>query len=207
MMNEMFTSPSEPLIVIEGLAAIRARPALQLGLVESDRLCFLITRILHWACENDDWGGCGKSAVVTLLDDGAVCVATDAQPLSVTEDEYGRVPLTFAFTSVMTGPTSANGLSLVTAFSNRVVVEATNDGHTWQQEFAEDAAVSPARLIGSAQGRGTKITFWPKDEYFPKPRDGQALEEALSDFRTHHPAFSLSVCDEHALAGPWLHSE
>jgi DNA gyrase subunit B len=187
---------TDDLVVLEGLAVIRARPDLFLGKNASGRLAVLVNHILQWVFGNDGWGGHASSATVTLTEDNGLRIADNGRGLPVLEDDHGRIPLTYAFTSMMTGAISANGLSVVTALSNRVIVEVRTGGRAWMQEFENDVAASPIVPLGSAHQSGTTITFWPRWEFFPDWDNDDSFAKNLSRYSSHNPGLDLTFVDE-----------
>jgi len=167
------------IVVLEGLDAVRHRPNMYIG-PSDDRLGSLLALVLGWAVSDDVWGGRADHGTVTL-GDGWVRVDVNGCGFPVAPDRWRRVPLTYAFTSLMTGNNSAGVLCLVTAFSHRVEVESRRDGFVWRQAFENDVAAGPLVRGDETSQTGTTITFWPNEEFIPMPADRVQLQKLLTD--------------------------
>lgn len=167
--------------VLEGLQAVRERPAMYVGGVGTDGLHHLVYEVID-NCIDEAMAGYCKEIVVILHSDGSVSVEDDGRGIPVERHEgesrkQGRE--VSALEVVMTilhaggkfdknsykvsGGLHGVGVSCVNALSRKFVVEVYKQGTAYQMECAKGRVVKPVHVIGTSDKRGTKVSFWPDD--------------------------------------------
>jgi DNA gyrase subunit B len=164
--------------VLEGLEAVRMRPAMYIGSTGPRGLHHLIWEVVDNAVDEAMAGYCTKIEV-TLLADGGVRVRDNGRGIPVDKHKGTKLP---AITTVLTtlhaggkfdsdayqvsGGLHGVGLSVVNALSTRTEVDVVRDGYLWRQAFAQGKAVGKLKKVKPAKRTGTSVTFWADPEVF-----------------------------------------
>jgi len=164
--------------VLEGLEAVRRRPAMYIGSTGPKGLHHLIWEVVDNSIDEAMAGYCTR-VEVTLLADGGVRVRDNGRGIPV-----ARHPKTkeSALTTVMTtlhaggkfdagaytvsGGLHGVGISVVNALSTRVEMDVTRDGFHWTQVFEYGVPVAPVQKKKPAKKTGTQVIFWADPEIF-----------------------------------------
>lgn len=184
------------LLVLEGLEAVRKRPAMYIGTTDTRGLMHCMWEIIDNAVD-EALAGFGDHIDVRLEADGSVSVVDVARGIPVdTEPRTGLTGVEVVFTKLHAGGkfgagsyAAAGGLhgvgaSVVNALSARLDVEVDRDAKTWAMSFRRghpgvfagdgpDASFTPGgglRVIGkvSRATTGTRIRYWPDRQIFLK---------------------------------------
>jgi len=182
------------LLVLEGLEAVRKRPAMYIGSTDTRGLMHCVWEIIDNAVD-EALGGHGQEISVTLQADGGVAVADLGRGIPVDiEPRTGLSGVEVVFTKLhaggkfgagsynATGGLHGVGSSVVNALSARLDVEVDRLGATWGMSFRRGvpgtfdgpgptAAFTPGgslRKLGRvAKGRtGTRVRYWPDRQIF-----------------------------------------
>jgi DNA gyrase subunit B len=164
--------------VLEGLEAVRMRPAMYIGSTGPRGLHHLIWEVVDNAVDEAMAGFCTRIDV-TLLDDGSVRVRDNGRGIPVDKHKATKLP---ALTTVLTtlhaggkfdsgayqvsGGLHGVGISVVNALSTRTDVEVVRDGFMWTQSFEQGNAVGTLTKGRPAKRSGTSIRFWADPEVF-----------------------------------------
>ncbi|MCH8966279.1 MAG: DNA gyrase subunit B [Planctomycetes bacterium] len=170
--------------VLEGLAAVRKRPAMYIGGTGSSGLHHLIYEVVDNAIDEAMAGHC-QNILVKLNADGSCTVVDDGRgipvgPLKHENPELnGKPAIEVVMTTLhaggkfdhnsykVSGGLHGVGVSVVTALSEWLMVEVRRDGSTHTMRFARGDVVEPFRIVGSTDKTGTRIEFKPDSEIFP----------------------------------------
>ncbi len=80
------------------------------------------------------------------------------------------------------------GVTAVNALSEWLEAEVRRDGQVWSQSFEKGVATGPVRPLGPAKSTGTKVTFLPDAEIFPRiDFDADILEKRLRELSLPQP--------------------
>ncbi len=184
------------LLVLEGLEAVRKRPAMYIGSTDTRGLMHCMWEIIDNAVD-EALAGYGEHIEVSLHADGSVEVVDHARGIPVdTEPRTGLSGVEVVFTKLhaggkfgawsynASGGLHGVGASVVNALSSRLDVEVDRRGHTWAMSFRRgtpgvfdsdgpDAGFTPQhglRQVGKV-GRGltgTRVRYWPDRQIFLK---------------------------------------
>ena len=169
---------SDQIQVLEGLQAVRKRPAMYIGSVDERGLHHLVHEVVDNSIDEAMAGFC-KNIQVTLNPDGSVTVADDGRGIPVdVHPKYG-VPGVELVTSRMhsggkfehkmyrvSGGLHGVGLSVVNSLSEWFEVRVHRDGKDYRIRYARGQKAEDLQVMGTVEGTGTIITFKPDSQIF-----------------------------------------
>ncbi len=214
------------LLVLEGLEAVRKRPAMYIGSTDTRGLMHCLWEIIDNAVD-EALGGFGSRIEIALNADGSIAVADRGRGVPVdVEPRTGLSGVEVVFTKLhaggkfgagsynATGGLHGVGSSVVNALSARLDVEVDRNSATWAMSFRRgvpgifdgpgpDAAFTPSNELRKT-GRvkkgltGTRVTYWPDRQIFLATADLSVpdLEARLRQTSFLVPGLALAVSDE-----------
>ncbi|MEI8143568.1 MAG: DNA topoisomerase (ATP-hydrolyzing) subunit B [Candidatus Berkelbacteria bacterium] len=176
--NSSESYDASSITVLEGLAPVRKRPGMYIGGTGIDGLHHLVWEILDNSIDEAMAGACDK-IVVTLHKDGSCSVLDNGRGIPVDKHKQtGKSTLETVLTILhaggkfgdggykISGGLHGVGVSVVNALSVWLEAEVTRDGKKYLQRYKRGEAEADVKVIGEAEGTGTKITFLPDPEIF-----------------------------------------
>ncbi len=172
--------------VLEGLEAVRKRPAMYIGSTGPRGLHHLVWEVVDNSVDEAMAGYCTRIDI-TLLADGGVRVRDNGRGIPV--DRVAKTKLS-ALTTVLTtlhaggkfdsgaytvsGGLHGVGVSVVNALSSRLEVEVVREGYHWRQDFSYGRPLGPVAQGKPAKRTGTQVTFWADSEIFSETTEYDA---------------------------------
>ncbi len=168
--------------VLEGLEAVRLRPAMYIGSTGPRGLHHLVYEAVDNSVDEALAGHC-DTIEVTLHPDGSCSVADDGRgiPVAAMEDQGGRSALEVVLTTLhaggkfggggyrVSGGLHGVGVSVVNALSDCLVAEVRRDGGLFRQKYERGDPRGPIERVGDSHKSGTTISFRPDTTIFEEP--------------------------------------
>jgi len=172
------TYDSSNIQVLEGVAAVRKRPAMYIGDTTARGLHHIVYEVVDNSVDEALAGHATKVDVI-IQNDGSVSVADDGRGIPV---DMHKTQKKSALEVVMTtlhagGKFDSNtykvsgglhgvGVSCTNALSEWLEVEVFRDGNAYFQKYKQGKPVTPVEKKGKSAKRGTTVTFFPDKEIF-----------------------------------------
>ncbi|MCB0717953.1 MAG: DNA topoisomerase (ATP-hydrolyzing) subunit B [Bacteroidetes bacterium] len=198
--------------ILEGLDAVRKRPAMYIGDIGIRGLHHLVFEVVDNSID-EALGGYCDTIVVTINRDNSITVEDNGRGIPVDIHPKEQVSaLQVVMTTLhaggkfdkdtykVSGGLHGVGVSCVNALSTKLIAEVRRDGYLWRQEYGIGKALAPVervRELEDDESTGTTVKFWPDASIF------QVLEyrfDTLAD-RLRELAFlnknvRISIIDE-----------
>jgi DNA gyrase subunit B len=166
----------ENIKILEGLEAVRLRPAMYIGSTGEMGLHHLVYEVVDNSVD-EALAGYAKKVDVTIHVDNSITVVDDGRGIPVDTKTLPDGKQMSSVEVVMTklhaggkfdsstykvsGGLHGVGVSCVNALSQELNVEIWRDGYTWEMDFACGLPTSELRKSGTSKRRGTKVHFLP----------------------------------------------
>src|SRR5574344_715388 len=194
--------------VLEGLEAVRKRPAMYIGDVNTNGLHHLVYEVVDNSIDEALAGYCTKIDL-KILPDNSIRVVDNGRgiPVDMHSKEH-RSALEVVMTVLhaggkfdkntykVSGGLHGVGVSCVNALSDYLCAEIHRQGHIYRQEYAFGKPTTPVEIVGDAEDTGTTIIFHPDASIFTETvYQWDRLAERLRDLSYLNAGIRLSLTD------------
>jgi DNA gyrase subunit B len=199
---------AEQIKVLEGLEAVRKRPAMYIGSTGAPGLHHLVYEIVDNSIDEALGGYCDR-VEVTIHIDGSITVIDNGRGIPVDRHESGKSAAEVVLTVLHAGGKFDNtsykvsgglhgvGVSVVNALSERLDVEIWRNGKVYQQSYERGHPLADLAVAGTTERRGTKVTFKPDPQIFESTEYSfDTLAQRLRELAFLNGGIVITIADE-----------
>ncbi len=205
------TYTADNIVVLEGLEAVRKRPAMYIGSTGSLGLHHLVYEVVDNSVDEALAGYCTKIEV-SIHYDNSITVIDDGRGIPVEQHkQQKRSALELVMTTLhaggkftkdsyqVSGGLHGVGVSVVNFLSEWLEVEAWRDGQVHAQSYKRGLPTGPVTVLGKTKKTGTKVVFKPDEEIFETiDFSFDTLSKRLREMAFLNRGLSISIVDERA---------
>ncbi len=205
--NSQYTE--ESIRVLEGLEAVRQRPAMYIGDISERGLHHLINEVVDNSIDEALAGFC-KNIFVTLRSDGSCSVEDDGRGIPTgihPEKNISTLELVMCTlhaggkfdnnTYKVSGGLHGVGVSCVNALSTKLIATVKREGKIFQQIYEKGIPVTNVEIIGDTNSTGTIIQFYPDPSIFQTVIfKFERVADRLRELAFLNPEVKISIIDE-----------
>ena len=209
-MNKEYSADS--IQVLEGLEAVRMRPSMYIGDVNSRGLHHLVYEVVDNSIDEALAGYCSHIQVF-INEDNSITVRDNGRGIpTARHSKENRSALEVVLTVLhaggkfdkdsykVSGGLHGVGVSCVNALSTKLIAEIHREGKIWKQEFCKGVPTGDIQIIGETDRTGTTITFKPDDSiFYVTEYKYDILSARLRELAYLNKGIRLSITDKREL--------
>lgn len=195
--------------VLEGLEAVRKRPAMYIGDIGVKGLHHLVYEVVDNSIDEAMAGHCNKIDVI-INENNSITVVDNGRGIPVDlHEKEGKSALEVVMTVLhaggkfdkdsykVSGGLHGVGVSCVNALSSLLRVEVARDGKLYMQEYERGNPKHPVKEIGTSSTTGTTVTFLPDDTIFSETiYRNEILTNRLRELAYLNAGITLTLTDK-----------
>ncbi len=195
--------------VLHGLEAVRVRPGMYIGSTGSQGLHHLVYEIVDNSVDEALAGFC-KHIELSINEDNSITVCDDGRGMPVDMHPTEHKPtVEVIHTQLHAGGKFGNGgykvsgglhgvgASVVNALSTHMIVEVKRGGKLYEQEYFQGKRATELKVLGEAEGSGSKTTFWPDPEIFDETiYDYDILQNRMREMAFLNKGLRITIEDK-----------
>ncbi|HEX3660094.1 MAG TPA: DNA topoisomerase (ATP-hydrolyzing) subunit B [Acidobacteriaceae bacterium] len=202
----------ENIKVLEGLEAVRLRPAMYIGSTGEMGLHHLVYEVVDNSVD-EALAGYAAKIEVAIHDDNSITVVDDGRGIPVDEMTLDNGEKMAAVQVVLTklhaggkfdtstykvsGGLHGVGVSCVNALAEQFNVEIWRDGGTYEQDYSKGIPISKLQKTGTSKRRGTKVHFLPDRSIFTVTEyNYDTLAQRLRELAFLNKGLTITLTDE-----------
>jgi len=196
--------------VLEGLEAVRRRPSMYIGGVDSSGLHHLLWEIVDNGVDEFLADEADRLWVTLHKDGGSLTVADNGRGIPVDKHpKTKKSALELIMTTLHAGGKFSDknyarsgglhgvGSSVVNALSSELVATVHRDGYEWMQRYKRGRPTTPVKKVRKFRGHGTRIHFRPDEKIFRRVQyNGDLIRQHLEDISYIHGGLKIIFEDE-----------
>ncbi|MDX1585933.1 MAG: DNA topoisomerase (ATP-hydrolyzing) subunit B [Balneolaceae bacterium] len=201
---------AENIQVLEGLEAVRKRPAMYIGDVGQRGLHHLINEVVDNSIDEALAGYCDEIKVI-INKDGSMTISDNGRGIPVDEHPKIKLPAVEVVltklhaggkfdkdTYKVSGGLHGVGVSCVNGLSSHFYCEVHRDGEIYVMEFEKGKTVQPLKVKGKTDETGTLITFKPDPEIFTQTTEFKfdIIADRMRELAFLNPEITIVLRDD-----------
>ena len=195
--------------VLHGLEAVRVRPGMYIGSTGFQGLHHLVYEIVDNSVDEALAGFC-KHIELSINEDNSITVCDDGRGMPVDMHPTEHKPTVEVIHTQLhaggkfggggykvSGGLHGVGASVVNALSTHMIVEVKRGGKLYEQEYFQGKRATELKVLGEAEGSGSKTTFWPDPEIFDETiYDYDILQNRMREMAFLNKGLRITIEDK-----------